>query len=1571
MKSIIPSTGDAGAFWPASSVLPQGMGGLLSASDWTVNNEGLVQQTFLGASIINFNVNAGFGDSSSTLSVELIDDEYNKSDETGLGFGDDVYHNGVKDKFNPPAVGSPVFFKFGKNFATIQQAWRKPFDDAYGFNTIPSDSGVQVKTYPSLPIPIPENEYMDIENTDRGSNTFTFVKQPFLSDSYYSDSNDKYDGRGSNHFVFGGILQSAVQTKADKISYSVQVVDPREILSNAAVILNNYNGSVFNNKNFFNVYGFLEYDVSDSLMAQIKSLSQPGFIIGGIEKTSNWVTSAPFSYDKKDNRLEKVVNPLTGDISYFGNDMYRFPPVDFGDIASNPYPEFFPMTGAGFSRRSSQGIPWYRVRQALDALFNYNGFLPQEYMERGFGGVINFRGFNYVVDFTGLPLEKIPQMYFLDFDQIDMLSLAQELCDVISHDLFVSLLPVIDHPACSFLYHFNKSKIKNGEYGSVIAGIIRIDAIDRSKPPKIGAIKSYLEDLSARGVEVETMDLGYELSNVTTDKIVTGAQEVEMYYFSSNKDRDTLQARRKNSGLSNGCEYLQSAQWLLETSLKQQILPFYGFLGKDCVSIPRGFGAYQQIMLDTSSLNAEGVGNYYIATEMELRSALVSYEAWASFLNRYNDVYLEEVTENYLFHKHLAMFAKKIDQSEIDSPFDESHLFNREFAVSVPRCVFESDKNYVNSDNLPASPCAPPYGYPLYYKRAEMIGVQSFGVVNFYSSFKECATRLETLKQKAEEVDGLAIARMNEYEQYRIASEQLQKQFSGRQIEDNPQLMLEWQQYLEAHQKFIEASTANNEAAIVSDVLQNMQRMSLYVDRLAKKQESNAKKIYEFIRQIASECLGRKFLVKIPKKANVNYSNEISIYQGSPQTFNIRTGPFGFMPRKISSEVGGFALNSARYNSVLLSYQQLLFETDLFEHYLDDSSPASFRDGALKSSFNPISDEWEFNYQPSQDGGYLGYDLFDRNLSYSKIMDLRFSKIPSAQLQALAPLDMTNFSENGRIKSYVRFDNSQYLNFSSIAKDSVFHQAITPEGFIPIPVEELENLDGDNQSSANRISLYGDLTPTCTFIKCEIDPSFYLTPKIVKRSVKVFGREVVYLNNFEPPIPFEEIVTQTDSIGNQIQCKRISSSRPYSEPIFYPAEEGGSDGTEVVITEFDKLSNGIIPTNKESLDDNYVYALITIPGVITPYVDMRYLDSQSINAVSYKHFLTQDIVKGAPGFEKPASKTNGKRKFNCDKFEFKELTDAQAYQAQSLSNINLADPSLLINVSQPSPVYPDLVCISLLSRERSYGPWVSSSIINLPGDDRVRYSDIGGKVEFVKDENLAPWNYGGYQLMNEAGALQAQFSNSLLLLSERGGFIMPDTPTGLNLAKALKEEGPLVTSISIDVGVDGVKTTVRMDLYTSRFGKLQKQKELAIAQVNRERQKLIDQNNRILRSNALARQSTFSVASSEQRGIVDVFPKTPALIIASAVSNSKAGKTNNDEESKIDSIKYMIGLQAAETVKNTLSLLEDENSIRKIWNQTAAVPLSEMFKPFATEALNLNMPTTEYSNVDAKNYRIK
>ena len=720
-QGIVPGTGAFDLGWPASGAIPTSH----SAGGWTDGNEGFIQQTFLGASIRSFNVTGGFGNSSSTCSVQLVNDEYNKSDLTGQGVGDDVYHNGAHDLFVPPPVGSPVFFKFGKNFATVEQAWRQLFDDTYEYETMPpvpnqdiTDAGnIYSTTGPSSSVPSGEilaqpehNVFLDLTQQPE--------KNVWIDKRYMTDPS--YAGRGRNHFIFGGILQSYTQNRSTGGNplYSLIVTDPREILSNVSLILNNYGGTTFDNKNLYNVFGFLEFDPTDGLKSTLDDY-----------------------YDNK-ILLGKKVNPNTGAVLYSGNDMYTMDPASAASIFSHTgLPPSFPVTGKGLSRRSDKGIPLYRVLQAMSVLCESQGRLPDEYREAAFGGFVDFRGFNYIVDFSGIPIEKIPDFYFMDFDQINLLEFAQELCDILSHDMFVSLLPVIDHPASKFLWDWNHYAVVN-DPRNVVAGVIRVDAIDRSIQPTYGSIKTYIDTLATRGIEVENQDVGFELSNVTTDKFIVGANEVEMHYFSSNSDRGNVEFRKHKAGLPNDCDMLLGDQWYLHNALQQQVVPFYGFLGKDAVTIPRGWGSYSQILLDATDLNANGVGNYYIATELELRCAALSYKDWKDFLLQYNDTYMETMRASDVIGRSILKQTSAPPGSTINPSAGSL------YGVSVPRCVWRSDRNYLGDNGLPASPCSPPFGYPLYYKRAEQIGIAEAGVVKIAAAKTQIMTNLAKLQSK-------------------------------------------------------------------------------------------------------------------------------------------------------------------------------------------------------------------------------------------------------------------------------------------------------------------------------------------------------------------------------------------------------------------------------------------------------------------------------------------------------------------------------------------------------------------------------------------------------------------------------------------------------------------------------------------------------------------------------------------------------------------------------------------------------------------------------------------------------
>ena len=50
---------------------------------------------------------------------------------------------------------------------------------------------------------------------------------------------------------------------------------------------------------------------------------------------------------------------------------------------------------------------------------------------------------------------------------------------------------------------------------------------------------------------------------------------------------------------------------------------------------------------------------------------------------------------------------------------------------------------------------------------------------------------------------------------------------------------------------------------------------------------------------------------------------------------------------------------------------------------------AKYTYGALKGNFNPISDTWDFNYEPNTQGGFFDYELFCNNITSGERVNQR------------------------------------------------------------------------------------------------------------------------------------------------------------------------------------------------------------------------------------------------------------------------------------------------------------------------------------------------------------------------------------------------------------------------------------------------------------------------------------------------------------------------------------------------------------------------------------------------------
>jgi hypothetical protein len=1077
--------------------------------------------------------------------------------------------------------------------------------------------------------------------------------------------------------------------------------------------------------------------------------------------------------------------------------------------------------------------------------------------------------------------------------------------------------------------------------------------------------------LARRNIYVENQDLGYELSNVSTDKFIVGAQEVETHFFSANADRDTLAFRITGQ---NGVFPNKPAgyQWTLEASLEQQILPYYGKLGQHAVTIPKGFGSYQQILLDATNLNAAGVGSYYVATEMELRCALISFDRWKDFLRQYNDVYMESIEADDTSDIFIASMTP---QPPSNGPPLNVNISNA-YGVTVPRSVFDTYATIpYDTNGLPSSPCNPPYGYPLYYKRMTQIGIPEAGLVDLFNRWSSLNTNLTQLKFANRTSAGVLIN--SEFQRLKA-------------IKDRQGLTTFEQQYFDELERSIKLGNANiaNTVAVLENVVKNNGKTTFPIlPTLAKKNNQNALKVYNFVKSVAEECLGKKFLVKIPKEVNVYYEKDIRMNNVGEYT----QGPFGFRPRSTRNIVG-YEFSPAFRDS----YRRLRTNgSNMMQSFLSPAvlpNPIQFA-GPLRINFNPLSEKYESNYTPSNLGGYFDFDLYQNTLGVSTINEIRnanFNQLPLGVQQGLIPQDLTNFlNEDGRISAYVRFDNSQDLTLEGLNDGDFTQQFILGNYMITDLAEALDNTGPDEfhtfpnfgEDTTNRSTKnYKQMA----FVKCSVEEALFMPPKTVVRQVAVHGQQVKDVGQKSMPskifIPCSGIEDGAYVVGTGVWVDSIDFYVANYVPLPIPGES-------VNILDFDRFnpSSGIpggasvnnalqVVSDLSKLNTDHVYSIITLPNRVIPTKDARFRDgmNQSMTAEKFKHLMTMDVVRGLRGFDKPTPPINKPPATNLTPAELGNIaandTRIRAWFAMKKAQKQLSfGLPQQINAASPSPVYPDLVALPLLSSDRCYGPWVSSQL------DGQAYllKNIGGRVDFIKDESLSPWNYGGYALMDEAGRLQAEFSNSLLLFSERGSFTVPTIPEENSLCRSLTIGGPLVTSINVDVSTGGARTTYQMDLYTASFGKLQKQKQEEISKISRERKKLNSERNALIRK-GLGKKQTARNFNNEYKnlaagknvgnetglGMVNALNTIAATVNSetrqkhsSSLGGSSSGPLfgSDSPPPQLQTKEYnsVASIQSDKTIAQTAQMFTDTLDLAGNYYKSASASIDQIFAPYS------------------------
>ncbi len=259
------------------------------------------------------------------------------------------------------------------------------------------------------------------------------------------------------------------------------------------------------------------------------------------------------------------------------------------------------------------------------------------------------------------------------------------------------------------------------------------------------------------------------------------------------------------------------------------------------------------------------------------------------------------------------------------------------------------------------------------------------------------------------------------------------------------------------------------------------------------------------------------------------------------------------------------------------------------------------------------------------------------------------------------------------------------------------------------------------------------------------------------------------------------------------------------------------------------------------------------------------------------------------------------------------------------------------------PAYrPYGIALPIKSNRDSYGPWGTFP----------PWGDMGapGKVSFDRDEELTPWNYGGIDTMNLAASSKLAGLANNMQVAETGVMEQVGSPT-ISLGDALISGGPEVTGIDTSFGVDGIKTTYRMQTFSPRFGVFQKGnaerlKRMGIAaqQVRRALRTLFHNKDRI--------QQTLTRAS-----------------VGFMANTSRAVQQMTPHDMLYGRMAWSTQLNRYRTLVSTSTYPEAVANCRAdnddLWKAAAAMSMEGLLRPFSTDTDNENKDMPHYEEVVA------
>jgi hypothetical protein len=166
------------------------------------------------------------------------------------------------------------------------------------------------------------------------------------------------------------------------------------------------------------------------------------------------------------------------------------------------------------------------------------------------------------------------------------------------------------------------------------------------------------------------------------------------------------------------------------------------------------------------------------------------------------------------------------------------------------------------------------------------------------------------------------------------------------------------------------------------------------------------------------------------------------------------------------------------------------------------------------------------------------------------------------------------------------------------------------------------------------------------------------------------------------------------------------------------------------------------------------------------------------------------------------------------------------------------------NTILPRAAFPLFCAIPLEMNDAVYGPWINhpglikDNIFPDSNNSLLDVENLVGGVKVIVDPTLTPWNYGGMGPLDDAVMSKIADDVNYQQVLENGSVQIPGF-ANFNLGDAIQFygsqfNGPVLTSINVQIGENGVSSTYNFRTYIRKIGFFNKENADRVKALNQE-----------------------------------------------------------------------------------------------------------------------------------------